>query len=144
MEMRLFWVSGKVAQDMYALAWHSAQENLANYQSKHHMRNHHLAVCPWYLHIENSPHLLPRAQTPSELKGCVGTLKDGYLRKIPLPQAPRIQSPSIVTCAPVITRDSCDTCYLQVPRIPTWSDLVRSNAGYTRSMMLLLIPVRLM
>ncbi len=29
MEMRFFWISGKVAQDMYAIAWHSGQENLA-------------------------------------------------------------------------------------------------------------------
>jgi hypothetical protein len=44
MEMRFFWISGKVAQDMYALAWHPGQENLANYKSKHHMGSHHLAV----------------------------------------------------------------------------------------------------
>jgi hypothetical protein len=44
MEMRFFWISGKVAQDMYALAWHPGQENLADYQSKHHMGSHHLAV----------------------------------------------------------------------------------------------------
>jgi hypothetical protein len=61
-------------------------------QSKHHMGNHHLAVCPWYLHMENSPRLLPRAQTMTALKGCVGTLEDGYLRKVPLPRAPYIQS----------------------------------------------------
>jgi hypothetical protein len=142
--MRFFWISGKVPQDIYALAWHPVQENLADYQSKHHMGNHHLAVHPWYLCMENSPHLLPKAQTPSALKGCVGTLEDGYLHKVPLPWAPRIQSSSIVTCATVMTRDSHDTCYLQVPCIPTWSDLVRSHAGYARSTMLPLAPVRLM
>jgi hypothetical protein len=42
--MRFFWISGKEAQDMYALAWHPRQENLADYQSKHHMGSHHLAV----------------------------------------------------------------------------------------------------
>jgi hypothetical protein len=43
---------------------------------------HHVAVCPWYLHMENSLRFLPRAQTPSALKGCVGTLDDGYLHKV--------------------------------------------------------------
>ena len=36
MEMRFFWISDKIAQDMYALSWHPGQENFANYQSKHH------------------------------------------------------------------------------------------------------------
>ncbi len=57
----------------------------------------------------------------------VGTLKDGYIQKVPLPRAPRIQSASHMC-------DTRDTCYLeQVPRIPTWSDLVRSLAGLGRS-----------
>jgi hypothetical protein len=109
---------------MYAFSWHPGQENLADYQSKHHMGCHHVAVRPWYLHMEISPRFLPRAQTPSALKGCVGTLDDGYLCKVPLPRAPRVQSPGHVTCATVMVHDKCDTCYLQIPRIPTWSDLV--------------------
>jgi hypothetical protein len=36
MEMRFFWIGDKVAQDMYQVAWHPGQENLADYQSKHH------------------------------------------------------------------------------------------------------------
>ncbi len=92
MEVQFFWISGKVAQNMSSLALHQGQENLADYQSKHHMGCHHVAVRPWYLHMENSPHFLPRAQTPSALKGCVGTLDDRYLRKVPLPRAPRIQA----------------------------------------------------
>ncbi len=55
MEMRFFWIGDKVAQEMYALNWHPGQENLANYQSKHHVGSHHIAVRPWYLHMENSP-----------------------------------------------------------------------------------------
>jgi hypothetical protein len=47
MEMRFFWISDKVAQDMYVLSWHPGQENLADYQSKHHVGAHHVAVCPW-------------------------------------------------------------------------------------------------
>jgi hypothetical protein len=127
MEMRFFWIGDKVAQEMYNLQWHPGQENLADYQSKHHMGSHHAFVWPWNSDMANSPPVLPRAETPSALKGCVGTLKDGYIRKVPLLRAPRIQSASHVC-------DTRDTCYLeQVPRIPTWSDLVRSLAGLGRS-----------
>ncbi len=111
-----FWISDKSAQKMYALHWHPGQENLADYQSKHHTGAHHAAVRPWYLHESYSPCLLPRAQAPSALKGCVGTLDGGYIRKVPLPRAPRLQSTALVTCA--VPRDSRDTCHLQVPRIP--------------------------
>jgi hypothetical protein len=112
MEMIFFWISDKVTQDMYTLAWHPGKENLADYQSKHHIRSHRVAVCLWYFHKENCPHFLPRAQTPSALKGCVGILDDGYLRKVPLPRAPQIQSPDHLTCAAVTVRDLRDTCYL--------------------------------
>ncbi len=44
MEMRFFWVGDKVAQDMFTLRWHPGQENLADYQSKHHLGSHHIAV----------------------------------------------------------------------------------------------------
>ena len=121
-EMRFFWVGDKIAQEIYSLKWHPGQENLADYQSKHHNGAHHKAVRPWYLHLENSPRVLPRAQRPSALKGCVGTLKDGYVRKVPLPRAPRIQHTSHVTN---VTQA---TCYLaQVPLIPMWSDLTGSD-----------------
>jgi hypothetical protein len=55
MEMRFFWVGDKVAQGMYALHWYPGQENLADYQSKHHIGSHHVAVRPWYLHMPQSP-----------------------------------------------------------------------------------------
>ncbi len=74
MKMRFFWISDKCAQQMYALRWHPGQENLADYQSKHHTGAHHTKVRPWYLHEANSPKELPRALRPSALKGCVGTL----------------------------------------------------------------------
>ncbi len=61
MDMQFFWVGYKVAQEMYKLSWHPGQENLADYQSKHHVASHHVNVCPWYLHMENSPRFLPRA-----------------------------------------------------------------------------------
>ena len=87
MEMRSFLVGDKVAQDLFSFGWYPGQEYLADYQSKHHPGAHHTAVRPDYLHEENSPLELPRAQRPSTLKGCVGTLQDGYIRNVPLPRA---------------------------------------------------------
>jgi hypothetical protein len=54
----------------------------------------------------------------------VGTLKDGYILKVPSLQAPWIQHASHVVT------ETWDTCYLaQVPCIPMWSDLTRLVAG---------------
>jgi hypothetical protein len=138
MEMRFFWVSDKCAQDMDALHWHPGQENLADYQSKHHAGAHHTKVRPWYLHESNSPRELPRALRPSALKGCVGTLAGGYLNKVPLPRAPLLQSSFLMTSE--FPREPMHTCYLQVQWIPTWSDLVRSQLGAIRSTILPLAP----
>ncbi len=142
MEMRFFWISDKCAQDMYALHWHPGQENLADYQSKHHTSAHHSKVRPWYLHESNSPRELPRALRPSALKWCVGTQDGGYLNKVPLPRAPLLQSTALMTCA--IPQVNQHTYYLQVPRIPTWSDLARSHLGANRSNILHLAPPWLM
>ncbi len=130
--------------------------NLADYQSKHHIGSHHVRARPWYLHMENSSRHLPRAQSWSTLKGCVGTLKDGYVCNVPLPRAPRIQSASHVTSHRAITCDGAtplnstplhstsneqvvmdarDTCYLQVPRVPTWSNLNRLLTGVRRNIL---------
>jgi hypothetical protein len=137
MEMRFFWVGDKVAQGMYKFSWYPGQENLADYQSKHHIGAHHVAVRPWYLHMSTSPTVLPRALRPSALKGCVGTLKDGYVRKVPLPRAPRIQHAN----SSVLGQEH-DTCYYaQVPRIPTWSDLKGSLTSLDRRTLLPLFPL---
>jgi hypothetical protein len=58
MEMHFSWVCDKVFEDAYAIKWHPGQENLADYQSKHHNGAHHQDVCPWYLHDKNSPSVL--------------------------------------------------------------------------------------
>jgi hypothetical protein len=92
MEMRYFWVGDKVVQESYIIKWYPGQENLADYQSKHHLGSHHQAICPWYLPERNSPLVLPRATRPSTLKGCVGNLPKGYIRNVPLPRVPRQQS----------------------------------------------------
>jgi len=93
MEMRFMWEGDKIAQKMYELIWHPGQENLADYQSKHHVGAHHVNVRTYYLHMENLPRFLAQAVRPSTLKGCVGTLKDGQFRRVPLPRLiPRRQS----------------------------------------------------
>ena len=90
MEMRYFWTREKDAQKVYSFEWHPGMENLADYQSKHHPGAHHTAVRPYYLHETNSPLELPCAIRPSTLKGCVGTIIDGYKRNVPLPRVPQI------------------------------------------------------
>ncbi len=126
--MRFFWIGDKVAQDMYQVAWHPGQKNLADYQSKHHVGSHQVAVRPWYLHTETSPRYLPGAERPSTLKGCVGTLKDGYIRRVPLPRVPQVQSTSPVACA-TTHMNPRHTGYLPVPRIPTWSNMLGLLTG---------------
>ncbi len=138
--MHFFWISDKVAKDMYVLSWHPGQENVADYQSKHHEGAHHVAVCPWYLHMDNSPQELLRALVPSTLKG--GTLNDGYVRRVPLPRAPQIESTDHVTCNVTVTRNVANTCYLgQVPRIPWWHDLYRSLASVAITTILPFLPL---
>ncbi len=67
---------------------------------------------------------------------CVGTLKNGYVRNVPLPRAaPQIQSAGHVISHRPVMRDDVpepDTCNLQVPRVPTWSDVIRSLTGLGR------------
>jgi hypothetical protein len=116
---------------MYKLKWHPGIENLADYQSKHHVGSLHAAIRPYYLHQDNSPRVLPRALRPSTLKGCVGTLDGVYVQNIPLPRVPRLQSASLVTSKTGIQ----DTCCSQVPRVSTWSDLTRSLACMGRRML---------
>jgi hypothetical protein len=97
MEMKYFWTCEIDAQKVFLFKWHPGMENLVDYQSKHHPGGHHTAVRPYYLHEKNSPLELPRTIRQSTLKGCVGTLKDGYLRNVPLPRVQWIQSVSDYT-----------------------------------------------
>ena len=68
------------------MQWHPSQENLADYFTKHFVGMHHREVRLWYLHEKNSPRYLPRAAAPSTLRGCVGTLANGYIQSAPLPR----------------------------------------------------------
>jgi hypothetical protein len=78
----------------------------------------------------------------------VGTLNDGYIRKVPLLRAPRIQSTSHMTSYGTVTRDAVTepvtaphTYYSQVTCVPTWSDLMmRLLAGLGRCVDARIIP----
>jgi hypothetical protein len=86
MEKNFFWTTDQVALGNFNVTWHPGQENLADYFTKHFDAKHHQTVRPYYLHMHNSPSTLPRALAPRTLKGCVGTLPDGYIRSAPLPR----------------------------------------------------------
>eukprot|EP00804_Cyclotella_cryptica_P027019 CCRYP_013669-RA/>CCRYP_013669-RA protein AED:0.47 eAED:0.40 QI:0/-1/0/1/-1/0/1/0/221 len=88
MEMRFFWVTDQVNRHHFQIFWHPGQENLANYFTKHVDARHHISVRPWYLHTKDSPQFMPLAAAPSSLRGCVGTLPNGYMRTSPLPRVP--------------------------------------------------------
>jgi hypothetical protein len=86
MDMRYFWITDQVAMGFFDVQWHPGIENLADYFTKHFDSKHHQAVRPWYLYMPNSPRILPRAAKPSTLRGCVGTLPNGYTKSGPLPK----------------------------------------------------------
>ncbi len=122
MEMKFFWIGDKVAQEMYDITWQPGMENLADYQSKHHIGSHCVAVRPYYLHQENLPRTLPHATRHSTLKGCVGTLENGYVRNVPLPRIPQIQSTNQVASV-LIYKNPTNNCYSRIAWIPTYSKL---------------------
>lgn len=88
MEMCFFWVADQVQRNLFDVHWYPGKENLADYFTKHFDAKHHIAVRPYYLHMPNSPQFLPRAAAPRLLRGCVGTLEDGYVKDNPLPRVP--------------------------------------------------------
>ena len=96
MEMRYFWVTDQVHRKCLDIIWQPGAENLADSFSKHHLGSHHNKVCPWFMHTQNSVRLLPRAQTPSALRGCAGTLEHGYLKLAPLPRVPLLGQRTLV------------------------------------------------
>ena len=86
MEKNFFWMVDQVALGNFNVTWHPGQENLADYFTKHFDAWHHQLVRPYYLHMPTSPLHLPRALAPRTLKGCVGTLPNGYIRSTSLPR----------------------------------------------------------
>jgi hypothetical protein len=59
MEMQYFWLLDSKVQKLFLFHYQPGQENLGNYPSKHHSANIHQHVCPYYVHMNNSPTVLP-------------------------------------------------------------------------------------
>ena len=55
----------------------------------------------------------------------VGTLQNGYLRKVPLPRVPQVQRASPTPVAVTLLANPHDTGYLPDPRIPLYTNLSR-------------------
>jgi hypothetical protein len=91
MEMRYFYICDQVENHEFDVRWHPGQENLGDYASKHHDSRHHQRVRPVYLHEPNSPTVLPRALTPSALRGCVGNQPVGSVGR-PLAMLPQARA----------------------------------------------------
>jgi hypothetical protein len=58
-EMRFFWIVDAVEAGKFDIKHHPGKENLGDYQRKHHLGTHHIAVFPWYLHEKTSVQELP-------------------------------------------------------------------------------------
>jgi hypothetical protein len=65
MEMQYFWLLDGESQRRFKFYWQPGQENLGDYPSKHHTAEIHQRVRPYYVHMDKSPTLLPRAIKPS-------------------------------------------------------------------------------
>jgi hypothetical protein len=89
MEMRSFYICDQVKNKEFDVRWHPGQENLGDYASKHHDSRHHQTVRPIYLHQSDSPTILPRALTPSALRGCVENKLVGSHIGCPLAMLPQ-------------------------------------------------------
>ena len=89
MEMCYFWLLCQEAQRMFDVSHHPGAKNLGNYPSKAHSAPVCCHVRPYFVHMPNSPLVLPRAPSPSSRRGCAETLGDPYKRGLPLPRIPR-------------------------------------------------------
>jgi hypothetical protein len=132
MEMRFFWIGDQVKRQFFNVHWHPGQENLADYFTKHFDAKHHQAVRPWYLHAPGAPRRLPRAAAPSTLRGCVGTLPNGYVRSAPLPRIPNIRVPrEQITSTPSMCKPTGQTYVQTYRRLAVWphnnSPAIRAN-----------------
>ena len=63
MNMRYFWTISKQDDKTIDVAWHTGQENLGDYSSKHHPPVIHQNIQPTYLHMQNSLRYLQHSVT---------------------------------------------------------------------------------
>ena len=67
MDMRIYWLKCREAQEQFDIYWEKGPTNLADYFTKHHSQAHHKAVRPIYLLDE---------QQRLSAKGCTKVLQD--------------------------------------------------------------------
>ena len=61
MDMKFYWINGRIKQWKFRVFWRPGPENLGDYHSKHHPPEHHIAVRSKYLHVSKL----------SSMQGCV-------------------------------------------------------------------------
>jgi hypothetical protein len=81
------------------VSWHPGAENLGDYITRHHAAKHHIQVRPVYTHQTDSKRHMPRAQTPSALRGCVNPARGTRQSHMPVPRV-RPQHTTQDTCHP--------------------------------------------
>jgi hypothetical protein len=101
MEMRYFWLLDGDTQRYSKFYYQPGQKDLGGYPSKHHTANIHQHVRPYYVHMNKSPTLMPRAMKPNIRRGCAEILEDPYSKKSPLPH---IGDSPHLAIAPSLTR----------------------------------------
>ena len=89
MEMNYFYTCDQVKVGNFTVNYHPGKENMGDYPSKNHEARQHIHVRPLYVHMDNSPRVLPRALKPSDLRGCVGTKAKMLAKQQPAPLFPR-------------------------------------------------------
>ena len=88
MEMRYFWLLDQIAQKNFAYIYQPGQENLGDYHTKPFNGKEMIRKRPYYVHENNSPRYLLRAQLPRTRQGCVNSKWDSYINA-PLPIIPQ-------------------------------------------------------
>ena len=83
MEMQYFWLLDGKTQKYFKFYYQPAQKNLGNYPSKHHMADIHQHVCPYYVHNNSFPLLLPCALKPGIWRGCAEILGGSMYQEVP-------------------------------------------------------------
>jgi len=83
--MCYFWLLDGEMQQYFKFYYQPRLENLGDYPSKHRTADIHQHIRPYYIHMDNTPTLLPRAMKPSTRRGCAEFPGDPYSKKSQLP-----------------------------------------------------------
>ena len=121
--MRYFWLLDQEAQKYFKFVYQPGQENMGDCPTKHHTGPSHVHMRPYYLHLHNSPKVLPRAMKPSARQGCVKTLGDPYRKMVPLPRIPNNCALYSSTGKPVSVRGPTLSGKPQRTRVTTTAQL---------------------